>query len=302
MVNQPILSICIPTFKREYLVDELLQSIYAENCDNELFDICITDNSETDETRDLIESKYTQYHNLHYKKVTCKGFMNSVEALKFGDGQFLKLHNDYSIFKPGSLTRLIAQVQKYQDDKPLIFYTLRGKKDIEIFDSYDAFMYDINYLCTWSTSFAIWKEDLDRIMSDPDLQCNYMYPHTTILFREDYKKSFVVDDYAYFINKQPKKKGGYNLLDNFVRIFLTMLREDLVEPHKISSRTYQKIEKNILRFCATNYVALENKEGITYTFDDKKDIITAQCGKKGYVQFMVYAQAYRLLRGVLGKK
>ena len=65
MEKQPILSICIPTFKREYIIDKLIEGILVQNCDESLYEICITDNSETDETKELIERKYASIRNLH---------------------------------------------------------------------------------------------------------------------------------------------------------------------------------------------------------------------------------------------
>lgn len=299
MKDQPLLSICIPTYKREYLIEQLVNGIYEQNCDNALFEICITDNSDTDETADLIKAKFSDRTNLHYKKVECEGFRNSVEALKSGNGLFLKLHNDYSMFHKGSLQRLIDSIDRVKADKPVMFYTLRGNSGNKVFESYDSFMNEINYLSTWSTSFSIWKEDFDRLMNE-GLECNYMYPHTSLLFAETWKKQFIVDEYVYFYNVQPKKKGGYkgksgyNLLDNFVRIFLTMVNTDLVSHNYISNNTYRKIENNILRFCAKNDVNLNGREGFTYQFDNSKDIITKQCGTKGYVWFCLYKVIYRM--------
>lgn len=299
MNNQPILSICIPTFKREYLIDQLVKGIYAQNCDPTLYDICITDNSETDETKDLIERKYSDRPNLHYKKVNCKGFMNSIEALKFGNGKFLKLHNDYSMFTEGSLQKLIETAQKYEAEKPVIFYTLRGKKELQKYSDFISFMNSINYLSTWSTSFTIWKADLDRLL-DSGIECNYMYPHTTLLFAQHYKKAYIVDDDRYFVNLQPKKKGGYNLVDNFVRIYLDMVKTDLVNNNVISKATYRKIEHNILRFCAANYVNLKDRENYTFSFDNQKEIIVKQCGKIGYIIFNMFMVVYKLI-GIVKK-
>ena len=300
MEKQPILSICIPTYKREYLVDQLLQTIYAQNCDRSLFEVCITDNSDTDETKDLIENKYKSYENLHYKKVFCKGFMNSTEALKYGNGLFIKLHNDYSMFKEGSLQKLIDQVKSNIEEKPLIFYSLRGKKVNQFYSDFDSFMRDINYLSTWSTSFAIWKEDLDHIL-DEDINPNYMYPHTTIMFNEHYKKSFLVDDYVYFENVEPKKKGGYNLVDNFVRIYLTMVEEDLLNKGYITQKTYDIIEGRIIRFVASCYVNLKDKSGYNFKFDDMKKLIIDKCGARKYRLLWLYVIGYRAVKLVKKK-
>ena len=198
MENQPILSICIPTYKREYLIEKLINGIYAQNCDRSLFEVCITDNSETDETQKLIQDKFSGIENLHYKKVECEGYRNSIEALKLGNGQFLKLHNDYTMFHDGCLAKLIDNVAALAKDKPVVFYTLRGKDEVRSF------------------------RDFDRLMTD-GINCNSMYPHTSLLFAESWKNNFLVDEYGYFYNDQPKKKGGikgksgYNLVDNFVR-------------------------------------------------------------------------------------
>ncbi len=134
--------------------------------------------------------------------------MNSIEAIKSGNGELLKLHNDYSLFEPGCLQKLIDGAQRYQKEKPVIFYSLRGKENIKKFNDFDNFISKINYLSTWSTSFSIWKEDLDSLL-DKNIECNYMYPHTTLLFGMNNKTGYVVDDYKYFKNVNPKKKGGY---------------------------------------------------------------------------------------------
>ena len=300
MNQQPLLSICIPTYKRAYLVDQLLQSIYRQNCDRTLFEVCITDNSDTDETQKLICDKYQCYENLHYKRVLCKGFMNSIEALKYGNGIFIKLQNDYSLFREGSLQKLINQVKANLGEKPLTFYTLRGKAPNRNYTSFDDFMQAINYLSTWSTSFAVWKEDLDRILKT-GIEPNAMYPHTTILFCEHFKKSFLVDDTLYFENVDPKKKGGYNLVDNFVRIYLTMVRADLLEVGLISRKTYKVIEREIIRFVGSCYVNLKDKPGYTFRFDNMKKLIIDQCGLCKYHLFWFYVICYRLVRWIKRK-
>ena len=300
MTEQPILSICIPTYKREYLIEKLLSCIYAQNCDNSLFEVCITDNSETDETQNMIKNRFSHFDNLHYKKVECEGYMNSFEALKTGNGQFLKLHNDYTMFNDGGLQKLIDNVSAQVKNKPVIFYTLRGKKEARSYKTFDGFMYDINYLSTWSSSFSIWKEDFDVLLKK-GIDCNYMYPHTSLLFAESWKKNFIVDEYGYFYNEQPKKKGGikgkkgYNLVDNFVRIYLGMVNDNLVKNKLISSKTYSIIEANILRFCAKSYVIYNNRPGYTYFFDDKKGIITKQCGIKAYMLYCFFELIYRTM-------
>lgn len=293
VANNPVLSICIPTYKREYLVEQLLKSIYDQGCDHELFEVVITDNSETDETKELIETQYKQVDNLHYKKVTCKGFMNSIEALKFGKGQFLKLQNDYSLFTSGSLRKMIDLVIKHQKSRPVIFFQLSGGvRQQKVCTTMNHFMKHIRVLSTWSSAFSIWKEDFDEIMKS-GIEPNYMYPHTTLLFAESYKNQYIIDSYEYCINKEPKKKGGYNLVDNFIRIYLGMVKNQLLNPGHISQKTYNSIEDDSIRFVAQWRHTCENdrENRYTFTFENQEEIIRKTCGEGSLKKFWRY---YRL--------
>ena len=122
-INIPLVSICIPTNNRPDIIRETILSIIEENVGNDLLNICITDNSPTNETKELIEKEFKDVTYLKYKKTHCEGFLNSVEALKFGNGRFLKLHNDYSKFKKGQLIKFIDRIKKNKNEKPLIFFS-----------------------------------------------------------------------------------------------------------------------------------------------------------------------------------
>lgn len=291
MKNNVLLSICIPTFKREEILVSLINSIISQQVDTSLYEICITDNSETDETKNVIEKTFSQIENLTYKKVDCHGFMNSIEALKLGSGKFLKLHNDYSILKPNTLHQMIETIRLAEKDQATVFFslgTLRNKQNIEIFNDYDSFMNNIGIQATWSSAFGIWKEDFDILMASGMIP-NYMYPHTSLLHRMTNSKTYLVDNRKYVNNVEPKKKGGYNLVDNFVRIYLTMVREDLLEKAIIASATYDKLEDNILKFCASwYYIVKVYPERYTFGFNDEDNIVYNRCGERGLKRYKYY--------------
>jgi glycosyltransferase involved in cell wall biosynthesis len=207
-MSEPLLSICIPTFKREKIVKQLLESIIIQDADKEMYEVCITDNSETDETKDLVEKYFSHVPNLRYKKVFCKGFLNSVEALHFGKGKYLKLHNDYSIFEEGAISKMIAQIQDAIRSNSYIFFSFGAVKDVQgmdTFSSYDDFMRSISYQATWSSAFGIWKSDLERIDLE-GIKPNYMYPHTSYLHRIMNYENYIVDNNYYAKNAELKKK------------------------------------------------------------------------------------------------
>lgn len=290
-MSEALLSICIPTCKRENIVRQLLESIISQDVDTALFEICITDNSETDETKNLIEECFSEVSNLHYKKVSCKGYLNSIEALHFGTGKYIKLHNDYSILENGAIRKMLEQIKEAEKKKSYIFFSFGKVKDVQgiaSFDRYDDFMRSINYQATWSSAFGIWKSELERIDQE-GIEPNYMYPHTSYLHRITNCGMYIVDNNCYAYNAELEKKGGYNLVDSFVRIYLGMVKEDLLQKGHISKITYNEIEDGILRFCAEWFNLVRNQsDRYTFTFRDDEKIVEAVCGKNGRGRYKKY--------------
>lgn len=305
MKNKCVVSICIPTCKRSEIMDITLQSIYSQGVDSSLFEVCISDNSETNETKNLIENKYDNIGNIVYKKSNCKGFMNSIEALKLGSANILKLHNDYSKFKPGMLQKFIDSVRYNQNEDFLNFFSMGSLKNKDkqlTFDNFNDFLGNIHYYSTWSSAFSINKSDFDKLMLR-DIEVDQMFPHTTLLYSLYDKTKYIVDDVAYVENLPLKKKGGYNLIDNFVRIYLTMTK-GLLEKKKISGSTYNKIQRGIIKFCAQweNIVKFDNK--YYFVFDNKEKIILETCGRCNVMSYKCWGFYYffRIGLRVLVKK
>lgn len=296
MKDYPIISICIPTYKRPEILKRTILSILSENIDTNILDICITDNSKTNETKDMIDNEFANTVNLHYRKTYCEGFMNSIEALKYGDGVFLKLHNDYSMFKKGELKNFVNTVLSHIDDKPVLFFSmgaLKKEKKIEYFCNFNDFLYDIHYYSTWSSAFCVWRRDLDIFLSK-NIDIDNMFPHTSILYYLTYSSLYVVDDYEYVDNLSLKKKGGYNLPDNFARIYLTMTQK-LLDNKIICKNTYDKIENGIIKFIAQWYSIVENhKDTYYFSFDNDERTIKKICGDYGLFKYQVYKLIYRL--------
>lgn len=288
-----LISICIPTRDRVDILRETLQSILIQNVDAELYEICVSDNSPSDETKEFLQKEFGSISNLTYKKSDCEGFLNSVEALKLGHGKLLKLHNDYSKFLPGSLQQIIDSVKDYELEKPEIFFALDSIKTREKLTeqtSFDDFLNVISYYSTWSSAFSIWKSDFDELM-EQHVGLDGMFPHTSLLFALTDKKKYVVNNYEYVENLPLKKKGGYNLIDNFVRIYLNMVL-DLLKKNHISQETYKKIEHEIIKFSAKWYAIVKTDKRFTFTFENKENLIKSTCGWGNLCKFEFYFIAW----------
>lgn len=302
MNNQPVVSICIPTKKRVDIVRETLKSLLSQDADKTLYEICISDNSETDETKNLIEKEFSDVPNLYYRKSDCQGFLNSIEALKLGNGKLLKLHNDYSKFKPGALREIINVSQKYGDKSGVIFFamgTIDGPKNISEHEDFDSFLNFISYMSTWSSAFSIWKKDMEKLIED-NIQVDSMFPHTTLLFSLTGKEQYIVDNHEYVESIPLKKKGGYNLIDNFVRIYLTMVHSLLIDK-SITQQTYDKFENGIIKFCAYWYALVKTNPNLTFSFENKEKLISKQCGNWAVYRFSIYFYLYYYPKAILRK-
>lgn len=119
----PILSICIPTYNRLDILRNTILSIYADlgNVSMEDFEVVVSDNSKEHTTQPIISE--FKYSNLHYYITECEGFKNSFYALSYGKGDFLKLNNNYTMFKKGTLKILINQLKSLRDSRSQVIYT-----------------------------------------------------------------------------------------------------------------------------------------------------------------------------------
>jgi len=90
-MNQPILSLCLPTNGVIEWVFPVLDSIYSQSIDLDKFEVIVTNNGSNEEFHALMIKYANNHKNLIYKKTYAPLFHNQLEALKLGSGKYLKL-------------------------------------------------------------------------------------------------------------------------------------------------------------------------------------------------------------------
>lgn len=264
--NQPLISICIPTYNRPELLYNTIQSIYdsAENIDFSKFEVIISDNNPEYISEAVI--KKFNYSNLKYIKATCVGFLNSYNSLKEGRALFLKLHNDYSMMKKGTMKLMIDEVSLGIKTNSVIYFTdgLREIGKRREYDSFNLFMNDLSYFSSWSSGFGIWKNDLDEL-NEKQNQLDKMFPQTTLLLFLNHSKRYVLNDLPVYYNQKISKKGGYNIFKVFLVDYISLIKESLRSGF-ITESTYDKIKNDLLfkylsvRYYKTVIVRMDNFE------------------------------------------
>ena len=177
--DQLLLSICIPTNGIVEWVIPVIDSIYSQGIDNNLFEVVVTDNGESEKLGEAV--KMYEYPNFKYYKTTSKGFTNQIDAFEQCNGLFCKMLNHRSKLLPGSIEALLNLVRKYQDTKPIIYCAEGHAKGGELIEcaSTDEFVQLLGVWTSWSCGTGAWKEDLNNLRSRA---INSMFPHTVFLF------------------------------------------------------------------------------------------------------------------------
>lgn len=287
-MDQKLLSICIPTRGRLEVIRNTLNSIYKSEVELSEYEVVIYDSSEDDELRVLLSMEYN-FPNLIYQKGENRGFLNIVSALELGKGMLLKLQNDYSELKKGSLAKLLETVRNYQETKPLLFFSDFSSKNIQIkeYGSFDEFIHVLSYFSTWSTGFSIWNTDFQNCTN---IDFNSMFPHTSLLFEQNKKDLYVINNENLFFNQNVSKKGGYNLFNTFAVVYLRMLEEIYNKDH-ISSKTFNHIKSDLYKHFLIDWYLNTKIQKNEYTFDLSgiKESMKVYYSSTAYVKMVVLA-------------
>lgn len=244
MVNTPVISICIPCFKRLEQVRNTLKSIYEDNSDVELslFEVVISDNDPESEVEKIVP-EFSKYENFSYHKTQCKGFMNSYYALTYGLGDFLKLHNSQIMFKPCVLKTLIEEVRANEEKKTLFFYTsgLLCNFTSRHYNSFEDFMIALSYWSSWSGGMTIWREKFEKVKG---INLNHLFPHTSLFLTQFDSDEFCINDTVIYDVQRVKKRGDHNKFEAFTRHYPALINQSCIEGH-IKIETRNKIFKGI---------------------------------------------------------
>ncbi|MCH4238409.1 MAG: glycosyltransferase [Clostridium tyrobutyricum] len=249
----PILSICIPTYNRLEILRKTIESIYKDLREVSLdeFEVIISDNSAKSTAQSLVEE--FSYNNLYYYATNCEGFMNSFYALSYGHGLFLKLNNNYTMFRAGTLHQLIEQLKCLKTDKIQVIYTngLKQSRKVQSFFSFDQYIAGLSYLSSWSAGYGMWKEDFDRIKDKVTI--DKYFPQTSLLLTQYYKKKFIIDDRIFFDDQHVPKKGGYDIFKVFSINFVKLIKK-AYNDGTISKGTLQKVKSDLLyKYLSSRY-------------------------------------------------
>lgn len=288
-----LLSLCIPTNGAAHFVLPVLDSIYSQGVDDNLFEVIITDNGTGSNLGSRLE-QYKIHGNLKYYQSNLKGFVNQLDSFKYSSGLFIKMINHRAILRPGILSDIICLVERYKCTQPIIFFSDGELKldDITECKDFNTFVKKLSYYSSWSAGVGIWSKDklnLDK------LEYNIMFPHASIIFEIRQNSEYVIWNRRYMSMAVEKTKGGYNIFHTFAVVYLNILK-DLETRERITSCTFRVVKRHLRKFLANwyyNLLCVDNQ--YTFTTDDYKKHILKYYN---HMDYFIIKYRVRFVRGL----
>lgn len=261
------LSLCIPTNGIVEWVVPVINSIYSQNVDKELFEVVVSDNGNNKYFESCMLAYKNMYSNFVYSKNTSYLFNNQLEVLKLASGEYLKFINHRTVINDGMLIKLINVIKDYYVDKPVIFFSngyLRLKEDCICLNSFDLFVRTLKKECSHTIGVGIWRRDYNSICST--LKVDKISPHSCILFGKRNQTSYVINNEIFFreIDHNHKNKGKYDLYKTFAVDEISIILNLLVDGD-VTKKTFIQTKNDYKKFVKYLYMTFNlRKEPCSY--------------------------------------
>lgn len=269
------LSLCIPTNGVVEWISQVIDSIYKQNVSEDRYEVVIVDNGKNEIFAEYIKKIQRQHSNIKYKRVESPIFMNEIMAYKMAEGDFIKFVNHRTCLLEGTLEKWISFMEENATCKPIIYFS-NGVLDKSYmkhgYSTFDEFIFALGYWSSWSTGMAMWKEDIDKI----DIkECNELFPHTGILFKNYRNREYIIDNEIYFgeVPHSSKKKGRYDLFYAFAVEYPALIL-DLYRNKDICTKTFLKLKDDVYDFIISLHEEFcEEKKECSYDLGGYEDNI-----------------------------
>ena len=232
-----------------------LDSIYASNVSNDLFEVIVTDNGDYEDFYDQMNEYAKLHDNLVYKKTDAYMFDNQLEALKIANGEYLKFVNHRSIWLPERLQYMIDFLKKYIEEQPVIYFSngaLGWGPIYKEYNTFNEFVNDLGVWGTWTSGVGVWKKQYEQIIKS--YQYDKISPHAGILYGDRTNNKYIINDKYWMkeISTDHSKKGKYNIykafgLDEFI-ITINLYRDG-----NITEETLLNVKKSFEQFIVQRY-------------------------------------------------
>ena len=193
-MSKPILSICIPTYRREEFLKLLLESIVEQDGFWSEVEIMIYNDPYEDNTQAMVESFQHKYSNIRYHRNEQRIWMipSILESVNMCSGEYVWFYSDDDIMSPIAIQTMLEVIKKEKSDLILNkFLSFPAGAQINT--------QDINY--TWGITSVQWMDNYFKFLSDVSYSIDGYMMHCSLFC---FKKALFIDN----LNSLLKEKGS----------------------------------------------------------------------------------------------
>jgi len=302
MSRDILLSICIPTYNRDTILQGNLQRILEETKDKQLpIELLVSDNCSTDATQQVVGEYKKAGLDLEYIRndKNIGADRNFIQCCKRGKGKYILVLGDDDYFIPGKLDSLIHYLEN--GDYGLVHLQIDAKsgKGIQEYENHELFFRQVSYWITFITSNIFNAKYIKEIDFEAYVGTNFVVVPLFMTAAIRHAKNLVVHERIFEDGKVSDSNGGYNLFQVFVVNYLHIWKE-YFERGEISHRCYAWIKhdlyKNFLLFYIVKIYILREK--LNFDTANGRKILWETYGTHPYFyyDFTVYVSWYELKR------
>ena len=296
------LSLCIPTNGVSEWVFPVLDQIYSQKADLNLYEVIVTNNGDNEDFHIAMEKYAHQHENLIYKRTNAYMFENQIAALRLASGEYLKFINHRSLLENGAIDWMISIVKNTMSEKPVI-YLSNGALDMrqekrKIYDSFDGFVKGLKHIASWTTGVGVWRTDFEKIPIDH--KYNKISPHSDVLFAERTKTKYIINDtnWSHDIYSGHENKGTYDLYKAFAIEEISIIL-DLFKDGDISAETLRSTIRAYKKFVADCYWSFNiMHKPCSYNLNGFDDSMGVFMSKKEILMMIILNMPMRIMRKI----
>lgn len=249
--EQPLLSICIPTYNRANILKESLDAIILDDAFDSRVEIIISDNASLDNTQSVGKKYAKEYKNiLYFRNSENLKDENFYLALSHANGRYIRLFNDTLRFKPKALSSMLSIIESSDDNYGLFFFQnnhLCSGKTYRVI-GVNKFLDYASFSVTWIANWGCWSKDL-RTISNPNKYAYFQLSQVDWFLRLACRNNRIDICFAdWFDSVIPNKKGGYNIFIVFVENYFSILKTFLCKKRLVDFVSIEKEKYRLFRY------------------------------------------------------
>jgi len=233
--RKPILSICIPTYKRVAILRNNLVIIKEQlnNINVEEVEIIVSDNCSPDNTQEVVtEMQEIGLPIVNNRNIENLGASkNFLKCMNIASGKYVYLLGDDDFFAPNTIGRLLDILRDH--DYGLVYLDTRKVQDGQLIEYHDQskFIKEVSYFYTFMSGCVFRRDAIDKVRNHDK------YIATHLLQMPFYLQSTMMSDSNVVVRfpilgetgADAQNNGGYNFFEVFVKNYLTIMAEYIKE-------------------------------------------------------------------------